>query len=195
MRLGEIGGLFWSDLDLERRAARIQRSLVTGYVQTFEPPKTPNSHRTVVLTEAAKRALVGHRERQGAQGFPADGDALVFTNTVGRPINPSHLLCRSFKPLLRRNGLPETTFQAATRHTCCCILLAAGLTPGWSASNSATLPWPSPSSDTPATCRGGETMALWTWPSHREDHRTHSPGAGDSLAPAPTLGTLGATAC
>jgi integrase len=129
MRLGEIGGLFWSDLDLERRAARIQRSLVTGYGQTFEPPKTPNSRRTVVLTEGAKRALVGHRERQEAEGLPADGDALVFTNTVGRPINPSHLLCRSFKPLLRRNGLPETTFHAATRHTCCCILLAAGVNP------------------------------------------------------------------
>ena len=45
----------------------------------------------------------------------------------GGPINPSHLLCRSFKPLLRRNGLPQTVFHAATRHTGCCILLAAGV--------------------------------------------------------------------
>jgi integrase len=26
-------------------------------------------------------------------------------------------------------GLPETTFHAATRHTCCCILLLQGVNP------------------------------------------------------------------
>lgn len=129
MRLGEIGGLFYSDLDLDRRTLHVQRSLVTGYGQTLEPPKTPNSRRSVVLTERAKEALLGHRERQAAEGFPVKGQALVFTNTVGRPINPSHLLCRSFKPLLRKAGLPNTTFHAATRHTCCCLLLAQGVNP------------------------------------------------------------------
>lgn len=51
------------------------------------------------------------------------GDALVFTNTVGKLINPSHLLCRLFKPLLERTELPDTTFHAATRHTCCIFLM------------------------------------------------------------------------
>ena len=129
MRFGEIGGLFYSDLDLDRRTLHVQRSLVTGYGQTFEPPKTPNSRRSVVLTERAKEALLHHRERQAAEGFAVEGDVLVFTNTVGRPINPSHLLCRSFKPLLRKTGLPNTTFHAATRHTCCCLLLAQGVNP------------------------------------------------------------------
>ncbi len=129
MRIGEIGGLFWSDLDLERRTLHVQRSLITGYGQTFEPPKTPNSRRTVVLTKTATGALVHHRERQAAEGFCVDGDVLVFTNTAGSPINPSHLLCRSFKPILREAGLPDTTFHAATRHTCCCILLAQGVNP------------------------------------------------------------------
>ncbi|MDP9382989.1 MAG: site-specific integrase, partial [Chloroflexota bacterium] len=41
MRLGELGGLFWSDLDLEHRVLHIQRALVTGRGgQTLEPPKT-----------------------------------------------------------------------------------------------------------------------------------------------------------
>src|SRR5215212_698915 len=129
MRLGEIGGLFWSDLELDLRTLHVQRSLITGYGQTFEPPKTPNSRRNVVLTETATEALLRHRERQAAEGFPVDGDALVFTNTAGKPINPSHLRCRSFKPILKRAGLPDTTFHAATRHTCCCILLAQGVNP------------------------------------------------------------------
>jgi len=129
MRLGEIGGLFWSDVDLDRGVLHVQRSLITGYGQTFEPPKTPNSRRNVVLTKRATQALLRHRERHSAEAFPVFGNALVFTNTVGKPINPSHLLCRSFKPLLKKAGLPDTTFHAATRHTCCCILLAQGVNP------------------------------------------------------------------
>ncbi len=61
--------------------------------------------------------------------MPVEGDALVFTNTIGGPINPSHLMQRSFKPILKRAGLPHTNFHAATRHTCCCLLLEAGVNP------------------------------------------------------------------
>ena len=68
-----------------------------------------------------------HRERQRAKGLPVEGGSLVFTNTVGGPINPSHLLCRSFKPLLKKAGLPRTTFHAATRHTFCCLALQQGI--------------------------------------------------------------------
>jgi integrase len=56
MRLGEIGGLFFSDLDLDLRTLHIQRSLITGYGQTFEAPKTPNSRRNIVLTESQRRS-------------------------------------------------------------------------------------------------------------------------------------------
>ena len=127
-RIGELGGLFWSDLDLDRRVVRVQRALFTGRGgQTFEPPKTPNSRRSIGLSQRAVDALKGHRGRQKAGGFPAEDDSLVFTNTVGGPINPSHLLCRSFKPLLRGAGLPNTTFHSATRHTFCCLALQQGI--------------------------------------------------------------------
>jgi integrase len=59
--------------------------------------------------------------------LPVEGNSLVFTNTVGGPINPSHLLCCSFKPLLEKAGLPRTTFHAATRHTFCCLALQQGI--------------------------------------------------------------------
>jgi hypothetical protein len=48
---------------------------------------------------------------------------------VGKPINPAHLRRRSFKPILERAGLPDTTFHAATRHTCCSLLLMQGVNP------------------------------------------------------------------
>jgi integrase len=82
-----------------------------------------------VLTAKAVDTLLLHRERQQVGGCPVEGDALLFTNRAGKPINPSHLLSRSFKPLLKRAGLPDTTFHAATRHTCCCILLMQGVNP------------------------------------------------------------------
>ncbi|MCA1727921.1 MAG: site-specific integrase [Actinobacteria bacterium] len=127
-RIGELGGLFWSDLDLPRRVMRIQRALITGRGgQTFEPPKTSNSRRSIGLAKCAVEALEHHRERQDAEGFPIEDDALVFTNMVGKPVNPSHLLCRSFKPILKRVGLPDTTFHAATRHTFCCLSLHQGV--------------------------------------------------------------------
>jgi integrase len=127
-RIGELGATFWSDLDLERKVMRVQRVLITGRGgQTFEPPKTPNSHRSIGLSRRAIEALERHRERQRAKGLPVEGGSLVFTNTVGGPINPSHLLCRSFKPLLKKAGLPRTTFHAATRHTFCCLALQQGI--------------------------------------------------------------------
>jgi integrase len=130
MRLGELGGVFWSDVDLTHRVLHVQRLLITGHgQQTLESPKTPGSRRGIVLTDKAVDALLIHRKRQQVEGLPVEGDTLVFTNRAGKPINPSHLLSRSFKPLLKRAGLPDTTFHAATRHTCCCILLIQGVNP------------------------------------------------------------------
>jgi len=41
---------------------------------------------------------------------------LVFPSSIGTPFNPSNLLYRSFKPLLRRAGLPMIRFHDL-RHT------------------------------------------------------------------------------
>jgi integrase len=127
-RLGELGGLFYSDVDLSRRVVRIQRALVTGRGgQTLESPKTANSRRSIGLSIGTVAALEHHIERQQAEGFGVEGDALVFTNAVGGPINPPHLFCRSFKLLFKRAGLPRTTLHAATRHTFCCLALQQGV--------------------------------------------------------------------
>jgi integrase len=140
VRWGELNGLFWSDLDLDRRVMHVQRALIRGYGgYTFDTPKTKGSRRSVGLTKMAVEALERHRERQAAKGLPVQGDALVFTNAVGKPIHQSNFIRRSFKPLLKQAGLPNTNWHAATRHTCTCILLLEGVNPksvamqmGWS---------------------------------------------------------------
>ncbi len=130
MRLGELGGLFYSDLDLNRGKVRVTRALITGYGgQTLESPKTPTSRRTITLTSKAVEALRHHRKCQGKAGMPVEGDALVFVNMSGGYINPSHLMQRSYKPILKHAGLPHTNFHAATRHTCCCLMLESGVNP------------------------------------------------------------------
>jgi integrase len=139
-RWGELTGLYWSDLDLERRVMHIQRALITSHGrQTFEGPKTKGSRRSVGLTIKATEALQHHRECQRAEGLAVEGDALVFANTVGKPLHASNFIRRSFKPLLKHAGLADTNWHAATRHTCTCILLLEGVNPksvamqmGWS---------------------------------------------------------------
>ena len=139
-RWGELTGLFWSDLDLDCRVMHIQRSLINGYGgHTFDTPKSKGSRRSVGLTKLAVDALKRHRERQADRGFPVEGDALVFTNSIGKSVHASNFIRRNFKPLLKRAGLPDTNWHAATRHTCTCILLLEGVNPksvamqmGWS---------------------------------------------------------------
>ncbi len=139
-RWGELTGLYWKDLDLERRVMHIQRALVNGYGgHTFDSPKTNGSRRSVGLTVKATEALLRHRVKMREDGHEVEGDALVFINKVGKPLHASNFIRRSFKPLLKRAGLPDTNWHAATRHSCCCILLLSGVNPksvamqmGWS---------------------------------------------------------------
>ena len=70
-------------------------------------------------------ALRRHRERLGAVPHP---ERLVFLSAEGQPIRRSNLHRRSWKPLLKRAGLPDVPFHAL-RHTAATLALAAGVNP------------------------------------------------------------------
>lgn len=55
-------------------------------------------------------------------------EGLVFTSEVGTPLDAQNVVNRSFKPLLRRAGLPSIRFHDL-RHTCATLLLAKGVHP------------------------------------------------------------------
>jgi integrase len=57
-----------------------------------------------------------------------DDQGLVFTSEPGTPINPSNLRQRSFRPLLKRAGLPQITFHDL-RHTCASLLFQKNVHP------------------------------------------------------------------
>lgn len=118
MRQGELLTLRWEDVDFKAGILRVRGT------------KTARSHRTVKLSQAAAEALRIHLTRQLEEidqvGSMWQENGLVFATEIGTPLNRHNLTQRSFKPLLRRAGLPEIRFHDL-RHTCATILLSKGV--------------------------------------------------------------------
>ena len=55
-----------------------------------------------------------------------DDQDIVFANTIGRPIQATNLIRRSFVRLLKQAGLPRIRFHDL-RHTAATLLLAQGV--------------------------------------------------------------------
>lgn len=133
MRQGELLGLRWQDVDLATGTVMIRQTLQwldDGPV--FQEPKTPKSRRVVQISAEVISALGRHKEYQAKekeffQDEYRDLD-LVFSQRKGGPINKNNLLNRSFKPLLKRAGLPAIRFHDL-RHTSATLALGAGIHP------------------------------------------------------------------
>ncbi len=128
MRQGELLGLRWRDVDLEDGVLRVTGTMqrITNQGIGVSEPKTAGSRRQIARTAQAIAALLRrHRkqseERLGAGAEWQDSD-LVFCNTLGRPIESSNLVRRSFKPLLKSAGLPALRLHDL-RHTAATLLL------------------------------------------------------------------------
>jgi integrase len=127
MRLGELLGLQWHNVDLQRGAIQVRHTLVdvVGILELAEP-KTQKSRRSIHLPEMAIKALSEHREAMIAEGL---GDLpWVFCTPNGNPIRRSHFNAYTFKPFLARAGLPDIRFHDL-RHTSATLLLSAGVHP------------------------------------------------------------------
>lgn len=118
LRQGELLGLRWTDLDLVRGSARIQRTL-DPVARTLSSPKTAKSARTVSLGEDAVAVLKAH-QRAG------NGSPFVFSDTLGGPLRASNLRRRSFAPLIAKAKLPSIRFHDL-RHTAATLLLELGI--------------------------------------------------------------------
>jgi integrase len=133
LREGELLALKWEDVELEDAVLRVRHTLTrTGSRVTLGPPQTKQSRRSVGLTERAVEALRAHLSRQlekmERMGSLYRPGGLVFANETGGIINPSNLRNRSFKPLLKRAGLPDIRFHDL-RHTCATLLLSRNVNP------------------------------------------------------------------
>lgn len=133
MREGEIFGLSWPDVDLEKKTLVVHVGLKEaekGF--TIGKTKTTYSRRRIALSQAAVDALRSHRERQldekVAMGERWDSSYdLVFPNHFGRPIIADNFVKRHFKPRLQLLGISDDTRFHDLRHTCATLLLSAGV--------------------------------------------------------------------
>jgi integrase len=134
LRQGELLGLKWEDIALDRGLLQVRRTLsnTKGGEPVFSDPKTARGRRSVKLTARAVEALKRHRERQLEEREEVAGlwqnHGLVFPTQVGTAMSRHNLVARSFKPLLKRAGLPEIRFHDL-RHTCATLMLAVGANP------------------------------------------------------------------
>ena len=133
LRKGEILGLKWSDLDLEKGVAQVRRQVVrikgSGLVE--QAPKSERSRRVVALPTFVVRALRAHRKRQLEVRLLAGSrwqeKGYVFTTGIGTPLDEARV-SRVFRQLLRAAGLPRKRFHDL-RHTAASLLLASGIHP------------------------------------------------------------------
>jgi integrase len=133
LRQSELLGLKWADVDLDARSPKlsVRRSLkVTEDGLGFGPLKNKASRRSLPLNQTATAALRAHKARQNAEilATPVWRDTgLVFPNRVGKPINPSNLYNREYKPLLKQARLEGEGFTFhSLRHTFATALVARG---------------------------------------------------------------------
>ena len=132
LREGELLGLRWEDVNLERGLLQVRQQLTrTSDGLSFTAPKRGKA-RVVRLTDMAIAALGAHwvaqNEERTRAGFLWQETGLVFTSTVGTPIDVGNLTYRSFRPLLKRTDLPRIRFHDL-RHTCATLLLSKGTHP------------------------------------------------------------------
>ena len=144
LRQGEALGLQWADVDLVAGTLAVRQQLqVIGNVAQLVEPKTKRSVRTLPLPEEVVRALKEHRRHQleerllassrwGGAGQPAAKDGgqrapwdLVFTSTIGTPLDPSNVT-KDYKRILEKAKLTERRYHDL-RHSCASFLAARGV--------------------------------------------------------------------
>jgi integrase len=97
LRLGEVLGLQWEDVDFTSRKLTVRHSLAPD--KTLGPTKG-GKPRTIMLTEPARQVLLELRQ-------DSDGTGYVFRNAAGLVRDRNHLR-RNFNAAVERAALPDT---------------------------------------------------------------------------------------
>jgi integrase len=131
LRVGEVLGLAWADVDLEAGLAHVRWQLVgSGERAVRAQLKTRASEAPVPLPGFVVSRLVEHQRGQLleriAAGVPTE-EGLVFVTPSGWPVNATQLTKR-FQALLAKAGLPSLRLHDL-RHGAATLLAADGVHP------------------------------------------------------------------
>ena len=121
LRVCELLGLRWGDLDFESLTVKIQRSVVEGEVNET---KTEASESTLPLDPDLAECLLAHKARSH---FVADSD-YVFVGASGKPPWPDGILADHLKPAAVKAQIGVIGWHTF-RHTYSTLLHSLGTTP------------------------------------------------------------------
>ena len=156
MRIGEVGGLKWSDINWDE-GININRALLAQYDDGVKKlkltaPKTINSYREIPFLPSVKEALLSQKTKQearikeiGKKRWRQDGELtdFVFTTSFGSPVT-RYIAEREINKVVKaindaeweaarqENREPvvfEKVFPHAIRHTFCTRLFEKKLDP------------------------------------------------------------------
>ncbi|HAN10105.1 MAG TPA: site-specific integrase [Clostridiales bacterium] len=127
MRKGEITGLSWDNVDLDKQVLRVVNSTqyISGKGIIEKGPKNESSVRTVTFTKVTADLLRQHRTetlelrlKLGSQWIESDK---VFITDFGGKMHPDTPY-KIFKKLIKKYILPDISFHAL-RHTSVSLLI------------------------------------------------------------------------
>ena len=121
LRVSELLGLQWADIDFENLTVKIQRSVVEGHVY---PTKTEASEGTLPLATELAGSLLAHR---ATSTYKADSD-FVFAGELGKPRWKDCILSDYIKPAAARAEIGAVGWHTF-RHTYSTLLHSLGTTP------------------------------------------------------------------
>ena len=129
MRRGEIVGLKWSDINLDKQCLSVKRSIYKpkGEKSIEKEPKSHSSFRTIAIPNCLCEMLQEYKERQEEYSLSlATWQNLdyIFTDDIGDVMNPQ-TPTKQFSHFLERHGIRHLKFHCL-RHTSATILLANG---------------------------------------------------------------------
>ena len=132
MRLGELLGLRWCDVDLDMASLSVVQALYkrSGVCKMVEP-KSSGSRRRIALSPSLALTLRQYKVDQQVQriltGKPMADSDLLFCHPDGKPLDPG-VISHTFAKVVRKAGLSHIRFHDL-RHTHATLLLKAGIHP------------------------------------------------------------------
>jgi integrase len=131
MRRGELAGLRWIDIDLDRAVLTVSQQRTTANNQPVVAAPKARSQRQLHLATPTVDVLLAHREQQLAEKArlgPAWTDSgYVFVDEAGQPFHPQRLT-KLFGMAIKRTGATKIRLHDL-RHTMATTALAAGVHP------------------------------------------------------------------
>jgi integrase len=124
MRISEVVGLQWGDVDFAERFADVKRGIVDGCVSTPKSGKGRRVDLSAQLTDVLKSLHVARKRETLRRGWK-EVPAWVFVNDAGNPIDPDNFRQRVWPKLLEKAGLRRFRIHDL-RHTYASLLIANG---------------------------------------------------------------------